>query len=293
MTDRYDHRSIERNWQQTWERTRLYQTDLRGAKHPYYNLMMFPYPSAEGLHVGNLYAFTGADIHGRLMSMLGYDVLEPMGFDAFGIHSENFAIKRGIHPAQLTAENVARFRDTQLKESGCRFDWSREVNTTDPDYYRWTQWIFLQLFHAGLAVRKRAPVNWCPVDLTVLADEQVIGGECERCGAAVEQRNLEQWFFRTTAYAERLLDNLDRMDWSEKVKTAQRAWIEDVIVDEASNGQGIGTALTAAMIERARALGCATVDLTSRPSREAANHLYKKVGFELRDTNVYRFGLGG
>jgi leucyl-tRNA synthetase len=223
--DRYDPPSVERQWQEVWARTRLYETDLRAAERPFYNLMMFPYPSAEGLHVGNLYAFTGADIHGRFMAMLGHGVFEPMGFDAFGIHSENFAIKRGIHPRVLTDENVERFRKAQLERSGCRFDWSHEVNTTDPRYYRWTQWIFLQLFKAGLAVRKQAPVNWCPTDKTVLADEQVIEGRCERCGTAVKQRELEQWFFRTTAYADRLLDNLDRLDWSEKVKAAQRAWI--------------------------------------------------------------------
>ena len=195
------------------------------AERPFYNLMMFPYPSAEGLHVGNLYAFTGADIYGRFMAMRGQDVFEPMGFDAFGIHSENFAIKRGVHPRLLTAENVERFRETQLKRSGCRFDWSHEVDTTDPRFYRWTQWIFLQLFKAGLAVRRKAPVNWCPTDQTVLADEQVIDGRCERCDTLVEQRDLEQWFLRITAYADRLLANLDQLDWSDNVKAAQRAWI--------------------------------------------------------------------
>jgi leucyl-tRNA synthetase len=225
MTDRYNPRQVEKYWQDQWAHTRLYEVDLEQATRPFYNLMMFPYPSAEGLHVGNLYAYTGSDIYGRFMAMQGRDVFEPMGFDAFGIHSENFAIKRGIHPARLTAENVERFRETQLKRSGCRFDWSHEVITTDPSYYRWTQWIFVQLFNAGLAVRRKAPVNWCPNDKTVLADEQVIDGCCERCSAQVEQRELEQWFLRTTAYAERLLANLDHLDWSENVKTAQRAWI--------------------------------------------------------------------
>jgi leucyl-tRNA synthetase len=223
--DRYDPPTVERHWQAVWTRTGIYQADLVHAERPFYNLMMFPYPSAEGLHVGNMYAFTGADIYGRFMAMRGQDVFEPMGFDAFGIHSENFAIKRRIHPRLLTAENVERFRETQLKRSGCRFDWSHEVNTTDPRFYCWTQWIFLQLFKAGLAVRRKAPVNWCPTDQTVLADEQVIDGRCERCGTLVEQRDLEQWFLRITAFAERLLANLKHLDWSENVKSAQRAWI--------------------------------------------------------------------
>ncbi len=199
--------------------------DMDHPRKPYYNLMMFPYPSAEGLHVGNVYAYVGSDIHGRMMAMRGYDVFEPMGFDAFGIHSENFAIKRGEHPARLTARNVERFREEQLKRIGNRFDWSHEVNTTDPSYYRWTQWIFTQLFRMGLAERKTGVVNWCPNDRTVLADEQVINGHCERCGALVERRSLPHWALRITRYAGRLLDNLDMLDWSERVKAAQRNWI--------------------------------------------------------------------
>ncbi|HLZ28416.1 MAG TPA: leucine--tRNA ligase [Chloroflexota bacterium] len=224
-SDRYDPRTIERHWQAVWARTRIYETDLHNAKRPFYNLMMFPYPSAQGLHVGNLYAYTGADIYGRFQSMRGYQVFEPMGFDAFGIHSENFAIKQRIHPRVLTAENVERFRETQLKRAGCRFDWSHEVITTDPRYYRWTQWIFVQLFKAGLAERRKAAVNWCPTDGTVLADEQVIDGRCERCETPVVLRELEQWFLRITAFADRLLANLDHLDWSENVKSAQRRWI--------------------------------------------------------------------
>ncbi len=222
---RYDHREVEFRWQSRWKESRLYATDLRGAPRPFYNLMMFPYPSAEGLHVGNVYAFTGADIHGRFMAMCGFDVFEPMGFDAFGIHSENFAIQRGIHPKVLTARNVERFRSTQLEKLGARFDWDHAVITTDPAYYRWTQWLFVQLFKAGLAYRSRAPVNWCPSCKTVLADEQVIRGACERCDTPVVRKDLEQWFFRITRYAERLHSDLDTLDWSEVVKTAQRNWI--------------------------------------------------------------------
>jgi leucyl-tRNA synthetase len=222
---RYDFEAIEEKWRARWEESGIYRVDLRRAARPYYNLMMFPYPSAEGLHVGNVYAFVGADIHGRFQAARGYDVFEPMGFDAFGIHSENFAIKRGVHPRILTARNVERFREQQLKRIGNRFDWSHEVNTTDPRYYRWTQWIFTQLFNAGLAEHKRAAVNWCPKDKTVLADEQVIDGRCERCDSIVERRELEQWFLKITAYADRLLKNLDWLDWSERVKIAQRNWI--------------------------------------------------------------------
>jgi leucyl-tRNA synthetase len=222
---RYDFEAFEAKWRARWEQQKLYQVDLHNASQPYYNLMMFPYPSAEGLHVGNMYAYVGSDVHGRWMAMRGYDVFEPVGFDAFGIHSENFAIKRGIHPRILTAQNVERFRERQFKRIGNRFDWSHELHTTDPDYYRWTQWIFLQLFKSGLAERKTAPVNWCPKDKTVLADEQVIDGRCERCGTLVERRWLEQWFLKITSYAQRLLDDLDQLDWSERVKTTQRNWI--------------------------------------------------------------------
>jgi leucyl-tRNA synthetase len=225
MSTTYNPQAIEARWQDVWYRSGIYRPDIHSSKRPYYNLMMFPYPSAAGLHIGNLFAFVGADIHGRFMAMNGYDVFEPIGFDAFGIHSENYAIKQGIHPKILTARNVERFRETQLKISGNRYDWSREVDTTDPRYYRWTQWIFVKLFKAGLAERKRAAVNWCPSCKTVLADEQVVGGQCERCDTSVEQRELEQWFFKITNYAQRLLDHLEVIDWSEVVKTAQRNWI--------------------------------------------------------------------
>ena len=225
MSEAYNPREIEARWQDVWYRTGIYDPDIQRAKRPYYNLMMFPYPSAAGLHIGNLFAFVGSDIHGRFMAMNGYDVFEPIGFDAFGIHSENYAIKQGINPKILTARNVERFRETQLRMSGNRYDWSHEVDTTHSSYYRWSQWIFVQLFKAGLAERKRAAVNWCPSCKTVLADEQVISGQCERCDTPVAQRELEQWFFKITNYAQRLLDHLDDLDWSEVVKTAQRNWI--------------------------------------------------------------------
>src|SRR5689334_5727750 len=223
----YDPASLEAKWQARWAERHTNEPDLDRAARPFYNLMMFPYPSAEGLHVGNMFAFTGADVYGRFKRLQGYDVFEPMGFDAFGIHSENFAIKMGINPAQLIPQNIANFR-RQLRRIGGMFDWRHELSTTDPRYYKWTQWIFLQLFKAGKAYKKAAAVNWCPTDKTVLANEQVINGRCERCGTAVEQRILEQWFFRITEYADRLLADLDdktKMDWSESTTLAQKNWL--------------------------------------------------------------------
>jgi len=220
----YDPAAIEAAWQARWTERRTNEPDLDRPARPFYNLMMFPYPSAEGLHVGNMFAFTGADIHGRFQRLAGNTVFEPIGYDAFGIHSENYALSRGINPAKLIPENIATFR-RQLHRMGGMFDWRHELSTTDPGYYRWTQWLFLQLFKAGLAYRKRAAVNWCPKDKTVLANEQVINGHCERCGTAVEQRSLDQWFFRITDYAGRLLDNLERLDWSESTVALQRNWI--------------------------------------------------------------------
>src|SRR5216683_5492373 len=225
--DAYRPGEIEEKWQRAWEERGTYRRsdqDLRDAPRPFYNLMMFPYPSAEGLHVGNMYAFTGADVYGRWRRMQGHDVFEPIGFDAFGIHSENFALSVGTNPARLIPQNIENFR-RQLRRFGGMFDWRHELSTTDPGYYKWTQWLFLQLFAAGLAYRKRAAVNWCPKDKTVLANEQVINGRCERCGTAVEQRALEQWFFRITDYAEPLLSNLDRLDWSQSTIALQRNWI--------------------------------------------------------------------
>ncbi|MFH1036635.1 MAG: leucine--tRNA ligase [Patescibacteria group bacterium] len=224
MMEKYNSQKIETKWRKFWEKNGTFQTNLGKAKNPYYNLMMFPYPSAEGLHVGNVYAFTGSDIHGRFRRMQGKDVFEPIGFDAFGIHSENFAIKKGIHPKILTKKNTDNFR-LQLKNLGCLFDWRYEVDTSRPEYYKWTQWLFIQLFKAGLAYRKKAPVDWCPSCKTVLADEQVIGGKCERCDSQVIQQENEQWFFGITKYAERLLKNLEVIDWSEKTKITQKNWI--------------------------------------------------------------------
>ena len=225
MDERYDPAAVEAKWQRLWREHRTNTIDLRAAQRPYYTLMMFPYPSAEGLHVGHAFAFPGVDIHGRFRRLQGFDVFEPIGFDAFGIHSENYALKLGKNPKQFIPRTIKNFR-RQLNRLGLMVDWEHAVDTTSPDYYRWTQWIFLQLYKNGLAVRKKAPVNWCPKCKTVLANEQVIDGECERHRSTqVEQRLTEQWFFTITKYAERLLKNLDWIDWSETTKTAQRNWI--------------------------------------------------------------------
>jgi leucyl-tRNA synthetase len=221
----YDPQAVETRWRARWQERGTNRVAVATAPRPYYNLMMFPYPSAEGLHVGNVFAFVGTDIHGRYRRLRGHDVFEPIGFDAFGIHSENYALKVNTHPSQLIPRNIARFRE-QLQRVGLMVNWEHEVSTTDPAYYRWTQWIFLQLYQAGLAYKKAAPVNWCPECKTVLANEQVINGYCERHpGTLVTQRVLEQWFFAIAKYAQRLLDNLDTLDWSDSTRTAQRNWI--------------------------------------------------------------------
>ena len=221
---RYIHEKIEKKWQEKWLADKTYEPDLDNAKKPFYNLMMFPYPSAEGLHVGNMYAFVGSDIYGRKKRMEGFDVFEPIGLDGFGIHSENYAIKIGKHPKEHAADSEKNFY-RQLSEIGNGFAWDEHLETYDPEYYRFTQWLFVQMFKAGLAYRKKATVNWCPKCATVLADEQVIAGECERCQTQVIKKDLEQWFFKITNYAERLVVGLDHIDWSEKVKIAQRNWI--------------------------------------------------------------------
>ncbi len=219
-----DTHTIEDKWQKDWERLAIDTIDSSKAKNPYFNLMMFPYPSAEGLHVGNMYAFTGSDIYGRFKRMQGFDVLEPIGLDGFGIHSENYSIKVGRHPmdhAKITEKNFY----AQLKKIGAMFDWTKTVETYKPNYYKYTQWLFVQLFKKGLVYRGQAYVNWCPSCKTVLADEQVIDGKCERCGNTVIKKLLKQWFFRITAYAEKLDKNIPSLQWSEKVKVAQKNWI--------------------------------------------------------------------
>jgi len=222
--DSFDPSIIEPKWQKKWLESQVYSPDMDKAKNPFYNLMMFPYPSAEGLHVGSFFTYGGIDAYGRFKRMQGYDVFEPIGLDGFGIHSENYAIKVGRTPhehARISEENFYR----QLHMLGNAFDWTRKLETYDPAYYKWTQWLFTELFKAGLAYKAKATVNFCPSCKTVLSDEQVIDGKCERCSSVVEKRELEQWFFRITEYAERLLQNTEKLDWTEKVKIAQKNWI--------------------------------------------------------------------
>lgn len=224
QADTYDPTTVEAKWQRRWEESGAYRTPLDAPARPFYNLMMFPYPSAEGLHMGNVFAFSGADIYGRYRHMCGDTVFEPMGFDAFGIHSENYALKVGEHPARQGKRSIDNFR-RQLRRLGAQFDWEHEVVTSDPSYYRWTQWVFVTLFKAGLAEHREGPVNWCPSCLTVLADEQVINGHCERCDTVVEKRVLKQWFLKITKYTEQLLAALDELDWPEHTVAMQRNWI--------------------------------------------------------------------
>src|SRR3989344_4711628 len=224
---KYNFSAIEKKWAAKWLKEKIYEPDFGKSgnkKRKFYNLMMFPYPSAEGLHVGNAYAFIGSDIYGRFKRMQGYDVFEPMGLDGFGIHSENYALKIGTHPLKQSEASEKRFYG-QLKNIGNGFAWDERLETYKPEYYKWTQWIFTEMWRNGLAYRKKQEVNWCPSCKTVLSDEQAEGGKCERCASEVVKKELEQWFFRITKYAGKLLKNLDEIDWSEKVKIAQRNWI--------------------------------------------------------------------
>ncbi len=220
----YDHLKIEPKWQKYWETKKLHNTKEDKRKTKFYALIEFPYPSGDGLHVGHIRSNTAMDIISRKRRREGYNVLYPIGWDAFGLPTENYAIKTGIHPAVVTKKNTDQFR-RQLKALGFAFDWSREVNTSDPAYYKWTQWIFLQFFKKGLAYKKKQAVNWCPKDLIVLANEEVIDGCCERCGTPVEKKEKEQWMLAITKYADRLDKDLDEVNYLEKIKTQQRNWI--------------------------------------------------------------------
>jgi leucyl-tRNA synthetase len=224
----FNFRASEKKWIKQWDKEKLFELKKTSFSSPRsknkYVLVMFPYPSGEGLHVGHVEGYTAADIYARFTRMKGNNVLHPMGWDAFGLPAENYAIKHKIHPSEVVKKNVANFK-RQLKSLGFSYDWSREINTTDPEYYKWTQWIFLQLFKEGLAYEKEMPVNWCPSCKTVLSDEEVEDGVCDRCESKVERRNLKQWMLKITAYAERLLKDLDLIQWPERVKTMQKNWI--------------------------------------------------------------------
>ena len=218
----YNHSAIEKKWKKNWEANPINVDD--GKKPKYYCLDMFPYPSGSGLHVGHWRGYVISDVWSRYQVLKGNYVIHPMGWDAFGLPAENYAIKMGVHPAKSTAENVANIK-RQINEIAAIYDWDREVNTTDPTFYKWTQWIFVQMFKKGLAYEKEFPINWCPSCKTGLANEEVVDGKCERCGAAVTKKNLRQWMLKITAYADRLLNDLDKLDWPEKVKKMQSDWI--------------------------------------------------------------------
>lgn len=221
---RYPFDLIEAKWQKFWEENKVFKTDFEDISRKLYTLVMFIYPSGAKLHIGHWYNYGPTDSWARFKKLQGYNVFEPMGYDAFGLPAENYAIKTGVHPFDSTMKNIDDIRQ-QLKRMGCMYDWNAELMTCVPEYYKWNQWIFLQMYKKGLAYRKNAPVNWCPKDQTVLANEQVHDGACERCGTPVIQKNLYQWFFKITDYAEELLQGLDTINWPEKTKTMQRNWI--------------------------------------------------------------------
>ncbi len=220
----YNHKKIESKWQKYWKDKKVFKANDNSNKQKFYCLDMFPYPSAHGIHVGHLKGYTFSDVISKKKIMEGYNVLHPMGWDAFGLPAENFAIKTGVHPAESTKKAIENIKK-QLIVSGLGYDWDREVCSYDPDYYKWTQWMFLKLYESGLAYKKKAGVNFCPSCKTVLANEQVINGLCERCDSEVEKKYLNQWFFKTTHFAERLLLDLDNIEWPEKIKTMQKNWI--------------------------------------------------------------------
>ncbi|WP_374971682.1 leucine--tRNA ligase [Blautia producta] len=218
----YNHKAIEQKWRKHWEEQPVNEND--GKKPKYYCLDMFPYPSGSGLHVGHWRGYVISDVWSRYKMLNGYYVIHPMGWDAFGLPAENYAIKMGVHPAKSTAQNVANIKK-QINDIAAIYDWDREVNTTDPGFYKWTQWIFVKMFKEGLAYEKEFPINWCPSCKTGLANEEVVNGCCERCGSTVTKKNLRQWMLRITKYADRLLSDLDKLDWPEKVKKMQSDWI--------------------------------------------------------------------
>ena len=225
---KYDHKQVEKKWQDIWDEKQCFHAENDSDKEKFYALVEFPYPSGQGLHVGHPRSYTALDIVARKKRMQGYNVLYPMGWDAFGLPTENFAIKNHVHPAEVTKKNIARFK-SQLKSLGLSFDWSREINTTDPSYYKWTQWIFLQLFKKGLAYKKEMSVNWCTSCKCVLANEEVVNGVCERCGSEVVHKTKSQWMLAITKYAQRLIDDLDDVDYIERVKIQQGGWPDRVL----------------------------------------------------------------
>ena len=224
VMEKYDPSKVEKKWKEIWAKTKINDTDIFSDKSKLYNLVMFPYPSGEYLHIGHGYSYSGADVYARFKRLNGFNVFEPIGYDSFGLPAENFALKKGVYPKESTESNIKHAQE-QLKSFGCMFDWSKVIIASDPGYYKWTQWLFLKLYEKGLAYQKEAPINWCPKCLTVLANEQVIDGLCERCDTEVVQKRMKQWFFKITDYAKRLIKDLDKVDWPESSKIKQRNWI--------------------------------------------------------------------
>ena len=240
---KYDYKAVEAKWQKVWEDEKTFHVEIDHKKPKFYALVEFPYPSGAGLHVGHPRSYTALDVVSRKRRKNGYNVLYPMGWDAFGLPTENFAMKNHIHPAIVTKSNVDHFR-SQLKALGFSFDWDREINTTDPEYYKWTQWIFLQLYKHGLAYKKEMNVNWCTGCKCVLANEEVVNGVCERCGSEVVHRVKSQWMLKITAYADKLIDGLDGLDYIERVATQQKNWIGRSHGAEVNFGTTAGDTLT-------------------------------------------------
>ena len=237
---KYNHQEIEQKWQKYWLEHKTFKSETDPSRPKYYVLDMFPYPSGDGLHVGHPEGYTATDIIARYKRMRGFNVLHPMGWDAFGLPAERHAVRTGEHPAVITNKNCENFK-RQIQALGLSYDWDREINTTDPKYYKWTQWIFQVLFERGLAYQAEAPVNWCPALGTVLANEEVKDGKYVETGDPVERRMMKQWMLKITAYAERLLEDLDELDWPEGIKTMQREWIgrsEGADVSFTVNGSG-------------------------------------------------------
>ena len=242
MEKKYDYTAIEKKWQDYWDEHKSFHAENGSDKPKYYALVEFPYPSGQGLHIGHPRPYTAMDIVARKRRLQGYNVLFPMGWDAFGLPTENYAIKNKIHPAIVTENNVKHFKQ-QIKDLGLSFDWDREINTTDPEYFKWTQWIFLQLFKKGLAYKKEMAVNWCTSCKVVLANEEVVNGCCERCGGEVVHRVKSQWMLKITEYAQRLLDDLELVDYPERVKTSQINWIGRSTGAEVNFGTSAGDTL--------------------------------------------------
>lgn len=249
-TQKYNHAEIEQKWQRIWAEKDAFKAPKSPSKKKSYVLDMFPYPSGEGLHVGHPKGYIATDIYSRMKMAQGYDVLHPMGWDAFGLPAENFAIKHKVHPRVAVEKNIARFKE-QLAKIGFTYDWSREINTTDPAYYKWTQWIFLQLYKKGLAYQSYEPINWCPSCQTGLANEDLEQGKCERCGSEVEKRPMRQWTLKITEYADRMLQDLDTLEWPESIKEAQRNWI----------GRKEGINITYQLVDSENTVAC----FTTRP----------------------------